>query len=493
MPLRVYNTLSQSKEPFVTVAPGRVGMYVCGPTVYSKSHIGHMVGPVIFDTIKRYLVYLGYDVTWVVNITDVDDKLIVQAQKDGTTVKELAEQVTLDYLACLEALGVAQGEAGIDAMPRATEHIAEIIRITAGLIDKGFAYPSGGDVYFDVTRAAEYGKLSHRDPEELVAGARVEASSLKRNPGDFALWKSSKPGEPLWESPWGPGRPGWHIECSAMSMKYLGEHFDIHGGGLDLVFPHHENEVVQSESYTGVPFASYWLHNGLLTKDGKKISKSDPGTIVLMSDLLKAHAPDTLRALLLSSHYRRPIDYGPTRLEEIERGLQTFYRAFERFEERTGKSFYSLEAPTRRDVSAGDSSLPDEIAEHRRQFLEAMDDDFNTGGALGELFEIAHAVNRIAATAEAASGKSPAYLAAVMVLRELSQILGLFCQPPARPQVSGDSLTEPLLELLLELRTRLRKEKNFALADEVRKRLTSLGVVLEDRPDGTRWRVDPRR
>ena len=225
MPLRVYNTLSQSKEPFKTVAAGKVGMYVCGPTVYSKSHIGHMVGPVIFDTIKRYLVYLGYEVTWVVNITDVDDKLIVQAQKDGTTVKELAEQVTRDYLDCLEALGVTRGEGGIDQMPRATEHIAEIIEITAGLIDKGFAYPSGGDVYFDVTRAADYGKLSHRDPEELVAGARVEPSTLKRNPGDFALWKSSKPGEPSWESPWGPGRPGWHIECSAMSMKYLGRSF----------------------------------------------------------------------------------------------------------------------------------------------------------------------------------------------------------------------------------------------------------------------------
>src|SRR5208337_4797852 len=347
MPLRVYNTLSQTKEPFNTVAAGKVGMYVCGPTVYSKSHIGHMVGPVIFDTIKRYLVYLGYRVTWVVNITDVDDKLIVQAQQDGTTVKELAERVTRDYLDCLEALGVARGEGGIDEMPRATEHIAEIIEITAGLIDKGFAYPSGGDVYFDVTRAADYGKLSHRDPEELVAGARIEASTLKRNPGDFALWKSSKPGEPSWESPWGPGRPGWHIECSAMSMRYL----------------------------------------------------------------LKAHAPDTLRALLLSSHYRRPIDYGPTRLEEIERGLQTFYRAFERFEELTGKSFYTLEAPTRRDDVTPAPALPAGIAEQRQQFLEAMDDDFNTGGALGELFEIAHAVNRMAATSVATSGDAPAYLA----------------------------------------------------------------------------------
>jgi len=276
-------------------------------------------------------------------------------------------------------------------------------------------------------------------------------------------------------------------------MRYLGAHFDIHGGGLDLVFPHHENEVVQSESYTGVPFVSYWLHNGLLTKDGRKISKSDPGTIVLMSDLLKAHAPDTLRALLLSSHYRRPIDYGPTRLEEIERGLQTFYRAFERFEELTGIPIYSLEAPTQRNDTPDEPALPAEVAEHRQQFLEAMDDDFNTGGALGELFEIVHAVNRISTSPAAIAGNSLEYLAAMTVLRELSQILGLFRKPPARPQVRGDGLTAPLLELLLELRARLRKDKNFALADEVRNRLTALGVVLEDRPDGTRWRIEPRR
>ena len=376
-------------------------------------------------------------------------------------------------------------------MPRATEHIGEIIAMNQGLIDKGFAYASGGDVYFDVTRAAEYGKLSHRDPEELMAGARIEPSSPKRNPADFALWKSSKPGEPSWDSPWGPGRPGWHIECSAMSMKYLGNHFDIHGGGLDLVFPHHENELVQSECYTGDPFASYWLHNGLLTKEGKKISKSDPGTIVLMSDLLKTHSPDTLRVLLLSSHYRRPIDYGPTRLEEIERGLQTFYRTFERFEELTGRSFYALEAPTRRSDSPALTALPPEIAEHRQGFLEAMDDDFNTGGALGELYDVVHAVNRIAAGLTA--GTSPEYLVAITVLREFSQLLGLFRKPPVRPELTGDGLTPALLELLLELRARLRKEKNFALADEVRNRLTGLGVVLEDRPDGTRWRIEPRR
>jgi cysteinyl-tRNA synthetase len=492
MPLRVYNTLTQTKEPFETVQPGKVGMYVCGPTVYSESHIGHMVGPVIFDTIKRYLVYLGYEVTWVVNITDVDDKLIVQAQKDGTSVLELAERVTRDYLECLKALSVD----GIDHMPRATEHIAEIIAINESLIEKGFAYESSGDVYFDVSKAAEYGKLSHRDPEELLAGARIEPTTIKRQPGDFALWKASKPGEPSWASPWGPGRPGWHIECSAMSMKYLGAHLDIHGGGLDLVFPHHENELVQSESYSGQPFATYWLHNGLLTKDGRKISKSDPRTIVLMSDLLKAHPPDTIRALLLSSHYRRPIDYGPNRLDEIDRGLQTFHRAFERFHELAGARFHQLEAPTRRgDLDPGDSVFLKEIAEHRQLFLDAMDDDFNTGGAIGELFEIVHALNRFAnnLVPPNEAGTLGEYRAGMVVLKELTQILGLFGRPALAATLARDSLTEPLMSLLIDLRARLRKEKNFALADEIRQRLAEIGVTIEDRPDGTRYRVEPRR
>jgi len=489
MSLRVYNTLSQTKEPFQTVRPGAVGMYVCGPTVYSRSHIGHMVGPVIFDTIKRYLVYLGYEVTWVVNITDVDDKLIIQAQKDGTTVKDLAERVTEDYLACLSALGVN----GIDHMPRATEHISEIIEMTQGLIDKGFAYPSSGDVYFDVAKAPAYGKLSHRDPDALQAGARIEPSVVKRQPGDFALWKSSKPGEPSWDSPWGPGRPGWHIECSAMSMKILGEHFDIHGGGLDLVFPHHENEVVQSESYSGKPFATYWLHNGLLTKDGKKISKSDPSTIILMSDLLESHSPDTIRALLLTSHYRRPIDYGPSRLAELSKGLQSFFKAFERFELLTSVSFYSLSAPTRRaDFDPGSSTLLSQLAGHRQRFLDAMDDDFNTGGAIGELFEMVHALNRFAnsLTPDSAPPLVEEYKAGMGLLKELANLLGLFREAPPKPVQNQDRLTAPLLDLLVELRTQVRKEKNFALADLIRNRLTTLGVTLEDRADGTAWRVD---
>jgi cysteinyl-tRNA synthetase len=490
MPLRVYNTLSQTKEPFQPMREGRVGMYVCGPTVYSHSHIGHMVGPVIFDTIKRYLTYAGYQVTWVVNITDVDDKLIVQARKEGTTVPELAERITADYLACLDALGVD----GIDQMPRATEHIGEIIASTQGLIEKGFAYASEGDVYFDVARAPAYGKLSHRDPEALLAGARIEPTEKKRHPGDFALWKGSKPGEPSWDSPWGPGRPGWHIECSAMSMKLLGEGFDIHGGGLDLVFPHHENEVVQSESLTGKPFARYWLHNGLLTKGGRKISKSDPDTIVEMRDLLARHEPDTIRALLLSSHYRRPIDYSNERLEEIARGLQTFRNFFERYERITGESFYGLEplAGGRDDRPEG---LEPEFDELRTRFHEAMDDDFNTGGAFGELFDLVRALNRHADLAGLDSGGAdPAQLAAfgqgARLLRTLSGILGLFRKAPARAEPGRDALVGPLMDLLIGLRAQLRREKNFALADRIRQELGGLGIVLEDRAEGTTWKTE---
>ena len=386
-------------------------------------------------------------------------------------------------------------------MPRATEHIGEIIAINQALIDKGFAYESGGDVYFDVGKAAEYGKLSHRDPEDLLAGARIEPSVLKHHPGDFALWKRSKPGEPSWPSPWGPGRPGWHIECSAMSMKYLGRHFDIHGGGLDLVFPHHENELVQSESYSGVPFASYWLHNGLLTKQGKKISKSDPGTIVLMSDLLKVHSPDTLRALCcLSSHYRRPIDFGPDRLDEIERGLQTFYRAFERFTELTGERFDQLAAPhpprrirsgrlgvaardrrTSRAVPGRDGRRLQYRRGHRRAVRGrpcpesvCQPTDARSGPGDGRPARAVPLGHGRAQRAEPDPGPVPA---------------------ASRPPVNraDDALTAPLMGLLIDLRARLRKEKNFGLADEIRKRLTELGVTLEDRADGTRWRIEPRR
>jgi cysteinyl-tRNA synthetase len=491
MPLRVYNTLTRKKEDFQTVRPGKVGVYLCGPTVYKPSHIGHMVGPVIFDTVKRYLTYQGYEVTWVVNITDVDDKLIVRSRELGTPVKELAGRMTADYLDALKKLRVT----GIDLMPKATEHIPEMVDIMRGLIDNGHAYAAGGDVYFDVTRDPDYGKLCNRDPEQLEAGARIEVSDKKRNPGDFALWKGAKPGEPAWESPWGPGRPGWHIECSAMSMKYLGETLDIHGGGLDLQFPHHENELAQSESYTHRPFANYWMHNGLLRMGHAKMAGS-VGNVVNVADLLQKHQPETVRFLLLNTHYRSPIEYSEDRLAEMRRALEGYYRFFERYERITGGSFYRLEAPRTHapfDPSGTHADFLAEVKQHRQAFLERMDDDFNTGGAIGVLYELLSALNRFADARQLEGPRKSAEAVAdfqqgVRVLGELGQILGVFEEPPARPDSGDDELVNGLVQLLIDLRAEARKGKNFALADQIRQRLGQLNVTLEDRPGGTGWR-----
>jgi cysteinyl-tRNA synthetase len=489
MALRVFNTLTRQNEPFTTVQPGKVGMYVCGPTVYKPSHVGHMVGPVIFDTVKRYLTYLGYDVTFVVNITDVDDKLIVRAKELGTTVKELAEKMTADYVACLKKLNVT----GIDRMPKATEHIGDMIGIIAKLIDKGCAYAAAGDVYFDITRDPDYGKLCNRDPEQLEAGARIEVSDRKRNPGDFALWKGAKPGEPAWDSPWGKGRPGWHIECSAMSMKYLGQTLDIHGGGLDLQFPHHENELAQSESYTGKTFARYWMHNGMMKMGQSKMAGSI-GNVINVVDLLAKHQPETVRFLLLNTHYRSPIEYSEERLVEMRKALEGFYRFFERFERITGESFFSLVAPGKRAPFPSDGEFLAEVAQMREAFLECMDDDFNTGGAIGILFELLTTLNRFADSQELEKGNAVApvladFRKAAVVLKELSQILGIFQEAPSKSAGGNDQLVNGLMRLLIDLRADLRKAKNFALADLIRKRLGELGVTLEDRQGGTDWRL----
>ncbi len=489
MALRVYNTLTKEKTEFTPVQKGKVGMYVCGPTVYKPSHIGHMVGPVIFDAVKRYLTYLGYQVTFVVNITDVDDKLIVRAKELGTTVKELAEKMTADYCDCLKRLNVTD----IDLMPRATEHIGEMIEMMKGLIDNGLAYPSGGDVYFDVSKDADYGKLCHRDPEQMEAGARVEISDRKRNPGDFALWKGAKPGEPAWESPWGPGRPGWHIECSAMSMKYLGKTLDIHGGGLDLQFPHHENELAQSESYTNQTFARYWMHNGLLKMGNAKMAGS-VGNVVNVVDLLKKYHPETVRFLLLGTHYRSPIEYSDDRLAEVRRSLDGFYRFFERYQRVAGAAFYQIEAPARQGEITAEGELMKDIGALRKRFLECMDDDFNTGGAVGVLYEMLNKLNRFAddKKLEEAAAKPAAkveFAEGVRVLKEMSQILGIFQAPATAEKGGDDQLVGGLMQLLIDLRAEARKAKNFALGDQIRKRLTELGVTLEDRPGGTGWRV----
>jgi cysteinyl-tRNA synthetase len=520
MTLQVYNTQERKKKPFETVQPGKVGMYLCGPTVYKPSHVGHMVGPVIFDTVKRYLTYLGYQVTFVVNVTDVDDKIINEARAQKRDWKQLAESVTADYLENLRRLGVT----GIDHFPRATDYIADMQRMIQELIDKGFAYPSGGDVYFDVTKDTDYGKLCNRDPEQMQAGARIEPSDKKRNPGDFALWKGAKPGEPSWDSPWGPGRPGWHIECSAMSGKLLGATLDIHGGGLDLQFPHHENELAQSESaHDGATFASYWMHNGLMRirsqsrkikdappaaageEDGRleKMSKS-LGNEIVVSEVFKKHDPETLRFLLLSTHYRSPIEYSEDRLQELRRSLDSFYRFYERFQRITATSFYDLQAPTRRgpfEVRGANTEFLNEVSRMRETFLNLMDDDFNTGGAIGVLHELLGVLRRFVTERRLEEGQPDRAALAdfhrgVIVMRELTQILGLFREPvrsTGGPEQGGtggnDQLVNGLIQLFIDLRAEARKAKNFTLGDQIRNRLKGLGVFLEDRAGSTTWRL----
>jgi len=515
MSIRIYNTLSKTKEAFEPVSPGKVGMYLCGPTVYKPSHIGHMVGPVIFDAVKRYLEYSGFKVTWVVNITDVDDKLIVESTARKMPMAQLAEEMTADYMNNLTAMGIDT----IDHFPRATACIDEIIAITKTLVDKGFAYATDGDVYFDVARDSEYGKLSNRSIEALH-GDGGEMAGRKRTSADFALWKSAKPGEPSWDSPWGPGRPGWHIECSAMSRQLLGETFDIHGGGLDLVFPHHENEIAQSECAHGKPQAKYWMHNGLMqsssevgklggrntheigagdqaAQEAGKIGKSKGASP--FRDLLAKYAGESIRFFVLSTHYRRPIDYSEERITEVEKGLSTFYRFFQRFQRVTGEDFYAIDAPRNRadgDKAAADPAMLEEVRLLRERFIASMDDDVNTGGAIGDLFEMVRALNKFvdSENLESAGKSNAAAMAALRTgartLRELAATLGLFRAPvAAAATASDDGLTAQLLELLVSIRTESRKAKNFAMSDRIRDGLTTLGVTLEDRPDGTGWTI----
>ena len=519
MPLRVYNTLSRQKEDFQTVEPGKVSMYLCGPTVYKPAHIGHMVGPVIFDTIKRYLTYSGYKVTWVVNITDVDDKLINRANEKGITVEALAKEMTQDYFDNLKTMSVD----GIDHFPYATQHIREMQDIITTLIEKGFAYPLDGDVYFNCTRDEDYGKLSGRSLEQMLAGTRAETHGGKRHPADFALWKGSKPGEPAWDSPWGPGRPGWHIECSAMAKKILGDSIDIHGGGLDLMFPHHENELAQSESCTGKPFARYWMHNGLMQASGapgkvggghdkqgdksadlaaakeaqeaNKLAGSKGAASV--KELFARHDPETIRFFLLATHYRSPIDFSDERIAETGKALDGFYRLFESYERITGQSFYALSVATQRSDSAllqGDpSEFFQELNEHRRRYLESMDDDFNTGGAVGVLFDLRKTLNAYISdnkldTANADKKHVGPLTTGITLLKELALILGVFRQARQKAASADDGTLDGLMQLVIQIRADARKNKNFAVADLIRNKLNELKITLEDRTDQTLWR-----
>ncbi|MDR0869436.1 MAG: cysteine--tRNA ligase [Planctomycetaceae bacterium] len=509
--LRVYNTLTKTKEEFKTVEPDKVGMYTCGPTVYKPSHIGHFVGPVIFDAVKRYLTYSGYTVKWIINITDVDDKLINESKATGRSVQAIAEEMTADYWTNLEAMGVKES---VFAFPKVSDHIPQIINFITVLINKGFAYVSDGDVYFDVGAFPDYGKLSHRSLDAMN-GEGGSTAAKKHTPFDFALWKAAKePDEMAWDSPWGRGRPGWHIECSVMSSCLLGETFDIHGGGLDLQFPHHENEVAQSEARFGKPMCHYWMHNGLMqassetgklggrnTKSGddpyysanptadqeaNKISKSKGASA--FRDMLKIYSPELIRFFILSTHYRRPIDYSEERLAEVGKGLDGFYRFFKRFEQITGKSFYALTYVSRRGTSPQADGANNEIIGLKEKFLSFMDDDFNTGGAVGVQFDLLRELNRLAADSAAQQD----LLSGAAVLRELSATLGLFIKQQNEPDCANpadEGLVNNLMTLLIELRAAARKNKDFATADKIRKDLTTYGITLTDTPQGTEWNV----
>jgi cysteinyl-tRNA synthetase len=502
MSLRVYNTLSRQKELFEPVRPGKVGMYLCGPTVYKPPHIGHMVGPVTFDAIKRYLTFKGFEVTWIVNITDIEDKLIEASIKTGTPVHELAEKYTKEYFECLNILEID----GIDSFPRAADHIPEIIALCQTLVEKSHAYAADGNVYFDVTKDPDYGKLSHRKVEEQESGNRAIEGTGKRNPADFAVWKAAKPGEPSWDSPWGKGRPGWHIECSAMSMKYLGKTLDIHGGGMDLMFPHHENELAQSESATGQPFAKYWLHNGLTrtktkTNSGEwkfEDSHASSGNVINARGLLDQHGPELVRYMLLSTHYRSQIDFSEDVIAAARKGMSVFARLFERIDRLRGQSSPPGEKDIDMDRAANDlldtehADFARAILNFKMKFLEMMDDDFNTAGAIAVLHEIAGEINSFIERSQAERSRKPelvaATVAAAQSLRKLADILGMFRGRVSATAGKDQALIENLMRLLIKLRADARASKNFAIADGVRNGLTDMGIVLEDREGGTTWR-----
>jgi cysteinyl-tRNA synthetase len=468
MSIHVFNTLGRTLEPFETQSPGRVGMYVCGPTVQSEPHLGHGRFAVVFDMMRRYLVWRGYDVTFVRNITDVEDKIIAAANASGETMEQRAERMTAAFHAVFEALGVLAP----DVEPKATEHIAEMIGMIEGLIARGLAYPAeNGDVYFSVRTLEQYGKLSGRNVDDLRSGARVEVSEIKHDPLDFALWKAAKPGEPSWEAPWGPGRPGWHIECSAMARKHLGVTFDIHGGGSDLIFPHHENEIAQSEGANGAMFARYWLHNGMVNLGGEKMSKST-GHVVDLREAIDTYGGLAVRLLYLRAHYRSPLEFSEELVRDAQASLQRIERTLDR-------------APRTPGVE------PDATVMAR--FREAMDEDFGTPDALGVLFDAVRDANRLLDAGDGAA-------TVVAAVHEIVDVFGLRRAAPGIDDLAGavTSLASELgvevagsveetVDALVARRGEARAARDFATSDQVRDRLAALGIVVEDKPDGSRW------
>ena len=459
--MQIYNSQTRKKEEFVPVHPGKVGIYACGPTVYDYFHIGNARPFITFDVLRRYFEHKGYEVTFVQNFTDIDDKMINRANKEGITVKDLGDRFIKEYYQDAQALGIRKAT----VHPRATEHIGEIIRLVKTLQDKGYAYEVNGDVYFDVEKDKGYGKLSGQNLEDLEAGARIDVDDVKRNPADFALWKAQKPGEPAWDSPWGKGRPGWHIECSAMSMKYLGETFDIHCGGKDLLFPHHENEVAQSECATGKPFARYWMHNGFINIDNEKMSKS-LGNFFTVRDILKEYDPEDVRMFMLSAQYRSPVNFSRDMMAQAHASLQRLYTARDHF-------LFLHKNAKDQPLTNEEEELLSRVKESAARFDAAMDDDLNTADALGAIFEIVKDANVSLSEQSSRAAVEGVYKG----LTDLTDVLGLLMK-------KADAGLPPEIQALADERAQARKEKNWKRSDEIRDALLSAGYAVKDTPQG---------
>ncbi|SCZ09804.1 cysteine--tRNA ligase [Alkaliphilus peptidifermentans] len=462
--MKLYNTLTRKKESFVPITPGEIKMYACGPTVYNYFHIGNARTFMTFDTMRRYFQYRGYRVVFVQNFTDIDDRIIQIAKDENISAKEVSERYIKEYFYDAESLGIKKA----DFHPKVTENIPEIISFIKELEDKGFAYEVNGDVFFDVNKFYGYGKLSKQSLDDLQSGARIEVNQDKKNPLDFVLWKATKPNEPSWESPWGQGRPGWHIECSAMVKKYLGETIDIHGGGGDLVFPHHENEIAQTEAALGKPFANYWVHVGYLNIDNKKMSKS-LNNFFTPRDIAKEYDLEVVRFFMFSAHYRNPINFSKELIEAAKNGLDRLYNAKQNLE-------HLIENANDEDIKATEKEWLEKLPSYRDEYVKVMDDDFNTADGIAVIFDLVRFIN------SNISAKSPktALKTAYDLLLELAGVLGLLNK--------GDEVLETEIEELIEKRQQARKDKNYKLSDEIRDQLKEKGIVLEDTPQGVKWR-----
>lgn len=478
MAIRVYNTLTKQKEEFVPINPGKANIYVCGVTPYNHPHIGNARPFVTWDVIRRFLEHEGYDVLHVQNFTDIDDKIINTANKEGVEWFNICNRYIESYFEVMDKLNVRRAH----VYPRVSEHIDDIIKTVQTLIDNGYGYVVDGDVYYSVEKFKYYGQLSGRNLDDMLAGARIDVDDRKKNPMDFALWKSAKPGEPSWTSPWGQGRPGWHIECSTMSMKYLGETFDFHGGGSDLIFPHHENEIAQSEGCTNChPFVHYWLHNGFITVDNEKMSKS-LGNFFMVIDILEHFDPETLRFFIVSTHYRSPLDFSDERLKEAQKSLGRLRQAQETLGE--------LSAMMSAGATESSLALRKKAVELRDAFMEAMRDDFNTALAISHMFALAKEINIYNKEVVDAQGKPDGKLVAILndVFAEMCSIIGVLeTKAAAAPAEAGDNKEAALVEMLVQMRQDARASKNYALADQLRNQLTAIGIVLQDTPQGVKW------